>query len=142
MAARGRPFPPGNRFGRGRPRGSRNKTTTVAQTLLLSHAEPVVRKVLLGALQGDTKLLQICMDRLLPVRRELPVKIGKFPIGNAAELSQASATITQKVAAGQITPTQGQALAELIASHRKVIETEQLERRLSALEGANESIRA
>ena len=101
-----------------------------------------MRKVLVGALQGDIKLLQICMDRLVPVRRELPVKLGKFPMGSAADLSQASAIITQKVAAGQITPSEGQAVAELIASHRKVIETEQLERRLRALEGVNESIRA
>ena len=74
------------------------------------------------------------MDRILPVRRELPVKIGKLPMGTAAELSKSSELITQKVAAGQLTLSEGQAVTELIERRRKVLETEELERRLQALE--------
>ena len=134
MPGRGKPFEPGNKLGRGRPRGRRNKTT-LAQQLLDSHAESLVRKCLVSALQGDSKAMQLCMDRVIPARRELPVKIGKLSLGTAAELSQASELVTQKVAAGQVTPSQGHAIAELIERRRKVLETEDLERRLQALEG-------
>ena len=34
MAQRGRPFQPGNKFGRGRPRGSRNKKTILIEEFL------------------------------------------------------------------------------------------------------------
>src|SRR5205085_11160757 len=34
---RGRPFQPGNKYGRGRPRGSRNKLARVCQDTLDSH---------------------------------------------------------------------------------------------------------
>jgi hypothetical protein len=78
--------------------------------------------------------MQLCLERILPARRELPLKIGKLPLGTAAELSRASEAITQKVATGQLTPSQGQAMAELIERRRKVIETENIDRRLQALE--------
>jgi len=79
-------------------------------------------------------MLQICMDRLIPVRRELPLKMSKLPLGTADDLSQASEMITQKVIAGQLTPSQGHGLAELIERHRKVIETKDLEQRVRQLE--------
>jgi len=53
MATRGRPFEPGNKLGRGRPRGSRNKTTLVAGELLHSYALALMRKAIALALQGD-----------------------------------------------------------------------------------------
>jgi hypothetical protein len=134
MPGKGKPFEPGNKLGRGRPRGSRNKTTLAARTLMESYAEPVVRRCLKGALEGDQKLIQICMDRLVPVFRELPVRIGKLPLNNLGEVSRASATVIQKVAAGQLTPSQGNLVAQIIEQHRKVLETEELEKRLRALE--------
>jgi polyhydroxyalkanoate synthesis regulator phasin len=65
----------------------------------------------------------------------LPIKIGKLSLGTAAELSKASELVTQKVAEGRLTPGQGQAFAELLGQHRKIIETDDLDRRLQALEG-------
>ena len=135
MPGRGKPFEPGNKLGRGRPRGSRNKTTQMAQALLNRFAEPIVRKCIASALKDDSKALQLCFDRILPARRELPMKIGKLPLGTAAELSKASELVTQKVAEGRITPGQGHAFAELLEQHRKIIETDDLDRRLQALEG-------
>lgn len=137
MATRGRPFASGNKFGRGRPRGSRNKTTLLAQELLESYSEPVVKKCLQKALMGEDKALQICMDRILPVRRDLPVKLGKVPVRTAADVSKASEIVLQKVAAGELTPAQGQAMAELIDMRRRAIETEEFEHRLKAVEAQN-----
>jgi hypothetical protein len=135
MPGKGKPFEPGNKLGHGRPRGSRNKTTQLAQDLLNSYAEPIIRKCMASALQGDSKALQLCVDRILPARRELPIKIGKLSLGTAAELSKASELVTQKVAEGRLTPGQGQAFAEMLEHRRKIIETDDLERRLQALEG-------
>jgi hypothetical protein len=135
MPGRGKPFEPGNKLGHGRPRGSRNKTTQMAQELLNSYAEPIIRKCMAIALKGDSKALQLCVDRILPARRELPIKIGRLSLGTAAELSKASELVTQKVAEGRLAPGQGQAFAELLEQRRKIIETDDLERRLQALEG-------
>jgi hypothetical protein len=49
---RGRPFEAGNKFGGGRPRGSRNKRSLLAQQLLDSHGEAVVGRALVVAVSG------------------------------------------------------------------------------------------
>jgi hypothetical protein len=134
MTGRGKPFEPGNTFGQGRPRGSRNKTTLLAQELLDSHAEALVRKCLVMAMQGELKAMQLCMDRILPARRDLPVKLGKLPMGTAAELSKASATVLQRAASGQLTVTQAQGFSGLIENHRSTIETADLDARLRTIE--------
>ena len=60
--------PQGGRFQKGRlgnpdgrPKGSRNKTTLIAQSLLEGEAEALVRKVVQLALEGDLTCLRICL---------------------------------------------------------------------------------
>jgi hypothetical protein len=134
MPGRGRPFEHGNKLGQGRPRGRRNKTTVLARELLDSHAEPLARKCVLMALQGDPKAMQLCMDRVVPARRDLPVKLGKLPMGTAAELSKASEVVLQKVASGKLTVAQGQGWLNLIENQRRTIETVELDARLRTIE--------
>lgn len=121
-------------MGRGRPPGSRNKSIRPAQALFDRYAEQVVGKCLSQALKGDAKALQLCLDRILPVRREVPLKLGKLPVGTIQDLSRASEKVMAQVVTGRLTATQGQAVSEMIERRRKVIETEELDRRLRALE--------
>lgn len=132
--ARGKPFEPGNKIGRGRPRGSRNRSTLLAQELLNSYSDRLIRKCILMAMNGDPTAMRLCMDRILPPRRELPVKIGKLPTRTAEELFKASETLTQKVTAGELTPGQGQAFAELLARRGEVIVTHDIDQRVRAIE--------
>ena len=81
----GRPFQPGNRFGRGRPR---NKRSLLAQELLESHAEAVMRQGLVLALKGDAPLVKYLLGLFYPRRKDSPPKTGPLPLGNAVELSQ------------------------------------------------------
>lgn len=54
----------------GRPRGSRNRTTLAAQALLDGEAEALTRVAINMALAGDMQALKVCLDRILPPRRE------------------------------------------------------------------------
>ena len=67
---RGRPFEPGNQMGRGRPAGSRNQNRLRAEDLLLEHADALIRKCVVMALQGDRVALRLCVERLCPTRRD------------------------------------------------------------------------
>ena len=139
MAPRGKPFEPGNKFGRGRPPGSRNKKTVAARELLDSYAEPVVRKVLqMGLRDGDMGALKLCMDRILPVRRDPPVKLGSLPTSTAAEVSKSSEKVVQNVASGKLPPGQGLVMSELLDKRRRAIETQNLDERIQKLEVNNE----
>jgi hypothetical protein len=134
MANRGRPFQHGNQFGKGRPRGSRNKTTETAQVLLNSHAEPVIRKALLMALRGDSTIVRALLDRVVPVRREMPVAIGALPTRTLSDIAKASERVLSKSATGEITLGQAIGFTDLLEKRRKMIETEELAQRISALE--------
>ena len=67
---RGRPFEPGNTLGRGRPKGSRNKSKSPGQDLFDEYGEHLIRKIISLGLMGDTNALRICMDRVSPARRD------------------------------------------------------------------------
>ena len=131
---RGRPFAPGNKFGRGRPRGSRNRVTLALQEMLGQHAEALVKKCVVMALQGDTTALRLCMERLLPPAKHSPVQFKLPAIATVPELAHAQATMLDGLSRGQVTPAEAETINNLLESRRRVLETKELEARLDALE--------
>ena len=131
---RGRPFAPGNKFGRGRPRGSRNRATLELQQMLGQHGEALMKKCVVMALQGDTTALRLCMERLLPPMKHSPVQFKLPPIATAAELAHAHATMLEALSRGQLTPAEAEIFNNLLETRRRVLETKELAARLDALE--------
>ena len=131
---RGRPFQPGNQYGRGRPRGSRNKKTLLASELLDSHSEAVVRQALVLALKGDAQMIRILLGHMLPRRRDLPLKTGPLPMGSAEELSKSSEKLMKRVFSGHVSPSEALEVAELMDHRRRIIEAENFDMRIRALE--------
>ena len=69
-------FPPGQSGNpAGRPKGARNKATLALETLLDGQAEALTQKAIELALGGDMMALRMCLDRILPARRDRPVSI-------------------------------------------------------------------
>jgi hypothetical protein len=130
---KGRPFPLGNHCGRGRPLGSRNKKTALAQ-LVDNHAEALVRKALVLADEGDSQMLRFLLGRILPPRENAPPKTGPLPMGSAAELSLSSQKLMQKVTSGAVSLSDAAGITDLLDHHRHILETENLEIRLRAVE--------
>jgi hypothetical protein len=138
MVKRGRPFEPGNKVGGGRPRGSRNKRGLLAQQLLDSHEEAVIRKALVLALQGDTSILRTLVGHILPRRGDPPVKTGPLPMGTADELAKTSEAVLKRVASGQITTSAALEIFAMVEARRKVIATVDLDARVRAIEQRSE----
>ena len=133
MATRGRPFEPGNKMGRGRPKGSRNKATDEAREIFQTHAASVVRKGISLALQGDPRLLTTLMNRALGPQ-EYPKKFGKLAMRTTDDLMRMSDLVAKKLGAGDITTTQALDLGSFIEQRRKVIEAHEFEKRLQSVE--------
>jgi hypothetical protein len=73
---RGRPFVKGTSGNpRGRPEGSRNKATILAQGLLDADVVQLVSKVKQLALEGDPQMLKVWLDRTVAPRREQQVDL-------------------------------------------------------------------
>src|SRR5664279_2432262 len=101
---RGRPFAAGNTLGRGRPKGSRNKGKSPGQQLLEEYAEPLVRKCISLTGQGDKSAMRLCMERILPARRDASIRLRLPPIGTAQDVDRAAEKVTQETGRGRITP--------------------------------------
>jgi hypothetical protein len=122
---RGCPFEAGNKVGRGRPRGSRNKFTAAAQELFGENGADVIRKCLRMAKQGDPTAMRLCMERILPARKSPPVRFQLPQIGSIADLAGAGNSILQAIAKGRLTPVEGQQIVAQLESIRRILETEE-----------------
>jgi Family of unknown function (DUF5681) len=70
----GRPFRPGQSGNpSGKRKGARHRATILAEQLLDGEAEGLIRQVIQKAKQGDMIALKLCLDRILPPRRDRAV---------------------------------------------------------------------
>jgi hypothetical protein len=118
----------------GKPRGARNHATRAAQALIDGKAKEVVEKALELALAGDGPVLRAMLDRLCPPRKDAPVKVELPLMQSAADIPQAMGAILASVAAGELSPSEGTAVAGLVELNRRALETSELEQRIAALE--------
>ena len=134
---RGRPFSPGTSGNpKGKPKDARNRATLAAEALLDGEAEALTRIVIAKALDGDPTALRLCLDRILPVRRDRTVQLSLPSVKGAPDAVAASRAILVAVLSGEITPAEGIEIAKVLEVHLRAIEAEDLERRLAALEAS------
>lgn len=137
---RGRPFQPGNQYGRGRPPGSQNKAAGVCQHTLDSHAENLAKKCLTLAFQGNPTAMRLCMERIMPARRQATLRFRLPPTTNSIDnVAAACESVIKGVAGGKLTPADGQALLAILEGRRRAIEAQDQERRIRALEERDKS---
>ena len=74
------------------------------------------------------------MERLLPARRQRVLEFKLPAIKTMANLASASETVVRGVTRGLLTPGEGQAFTVMLDGRRRMIETQELEVRLRALE--------
>lgn len=132
-------FQPGNA---GRPRGARHRTTLAIEALLEGEHEKLTRKAVEKALEGDTVALRLCLDRIAPARKDAPIAFDLPSVATAEDTLVASSSVLAAVAAGDITPDEGGRVMALLAAHRGIIETNNLDRRVAALEETAKGVRA
>jgi len=120
----------------GRPAGSRNKTTLLLEALLEGEGEKLIRKAVELAKQGDPHALRLCLERLLPARRERTIDLPLPETKTARDVSMALAYVLQAVGEGRITPGEGQTMAGIIESQTRLLEAADHDRRIEELEKA------
>ena len=118
----------------GRPPGSRNHATALMESLLEGEAEQLTRKAIELALAGDITALRLCLERLIPPRRDRPIHLVLPPVENVQKISLAMAKVSAAICEGEITPTEGEKLSNILAAHKDVLVAEDLERRVGDLE--------
>ena len=116
------------------PKGAMNRSTLATQALLDGEAEALTRKAVELAKSGNPMALRLCLERLLPPRKDRHVNFTLPRIEGAHDLVKALGAILEAVARGEITPAEGQTLTTMLDGYRKGLETADHEARITALE--------
>jgi hypothetical protein len=118
---RGRPFEPGQSGNpAGRPKGSRNKMTLMAEQLLDASGEQIVALVIQRALAGDPSAMNLCFGRLVP-KRERAVTFDLPPIDTPQDLRTASAAVVQHCQDGTLSPHEAVKVMAVISSRAQAL---------------------
>jgi hypothetical protein len=117
----------------GRPKGTTRASKLVA--LLEPHAPALVEKVTELALSGDTKALRLCLERLYPSLKARDEAIEISNLRSEDSLVDQSNAIVDALASGELTITESATAMQTIAAQSRIIEAQELESRIAALEG-------
>jgi len=88
------------------------------------------------ALSGDLIALRICLDRILPPRKNRLIEFVMPAIASIADAPKAIAAITTAVARGEITANEAADVSRLIEIFVRATEACDLEKRLKTVEEA------
>ena len=124
----------------GRPVGSRNQSTLLLEELLDGEGEALTRKAIELALQGDSIALRLCMERLLPVRKDRKISLSLPDVSQIQDARTAIASILAAVGQGQITPNEAEKLTAIVEAQGRMVVEQDFERRITELENAIQPI--
>jgi hypothetical protein len=132
---RGRPFARGiSGNPAGKPKGTRNKTTLVLEAILDGDAPELMRKAVQLAKSGDVSMMRLCLERLIPPRKDRPVAFDLPPLSTSADAAKAMLAIVQAVAAGKITASEAFEVSRIIESFAETLKVNELGARIANLE--------
>ena len=81
----------------GRPVGSRNKATILAESMFQGEAETIIRMVIDKAKEGDMTAIRLCLERVFPRLRDRATVFDLPPINGAPDALAALTTIVAGV---------------------------------------------
>jgi hypothetical protein len=108
---RGKPFAKGNS---GRPKGSRNRTTVLLEQILEKDAVKIVQTTVALAKKKDRTALRLVFPQLFGAKKERSIQLDLVPVNSVAAGAVAMRQVVEYVAAGKISPSEGQAVLEMI----------------------------
>lgn len=132
----GRPFVKGQVANpRGRPPGMPDRRTRYRE-LIEGHMPELIQRCVDMALQGDVQALRLCLERVLPAVRPGDEMVS-LPFDPADGMGAQARSVVRAAFDGQISPSAASTLITAIAGQARVIETDELARRVEALETAS-----
>ena len=89
------------------------------------------------ALGGDTTALRICMDRIAPLPRAESAPVLIPGLAEAVTLTDKAQAISAAIGKAEISPDTGSMLLQAMAAACKVVEFDELQRRVAHLEAGS-----
>jgi hypothetical protein len=108
------------------------------EVLLDGDAENLTRKAVEMGLAGDTTALRLCMERIMPARKDRHVAFKLPKLARAADAVKATAALVNAVAAGELTPSEAAELSKLVEGFSRAVDLHDIQQRLDKLEAAQQ----
>jgi len=118
----------------GKRLGSRNHASRLLDELMDGEAEAITRRAIEEAKAGNPVCIRLCLERLMPARRDRLIAFALPPIETSADLTRATGALLAAVAEGELTPSEAAELGKLVDAHVKAIEVTDVQERLARLE--------
>lgn len=115
--------------------GGRPKRESVLRKQLEEGSDDAITQVINAAAEGDMTACRLILERTVPVRKASYEAVA-FEMDDSS-LADAAKSVLRAVAAGMLAPDVGAMLITAVNNTAKIIEFDELERRLAALEDSN-----
>ena len=89
--------------------------------------------------RGEQAALRLCLDRILPPRKDRPVCFELPKMTEVKDAVNASAAIVEAIATSELTPAEATELSKVVDSYARVLQAVEFAERLSKLEKAVEA---
>lgn len=118
---------------KGRPKGSKNKNKRLMDALA-KDLPKLVAATKKKALQGDTAALRLLLERLIPAKKSESSTIVIKNFDSGKSLTKKANVIMGAIADGIVPPDVGSSLIAAIGNTAKIMEIDELMKRVEALE--------
>ena len=118
----------------GKKPGTRNKATVLLEALLDGQAEALTRKAIDMAKLGDPAMMRLCLERVIPVRRDRPVSFKLPELRTSQDAGKAALAILQATGTGELTPCEASELSKTVANYAETVRVCEIEQRLAEME--------
>lgn len=118
----------------GKKKGTRSSLNAAALNVLDENAEELLKKCVELAKAGNPTALRLTVERILPLSAMRRIEVPNLPALDAAGIGKALDGVTKRVADGEMSLDDAKEFATLLEAKRKAIETEDLAKRIDALE--------
>lgn len=119
----------------GNPRGRPKDTKTAElRAMLRPHAGELIERAVELAREGDTTALRLCLERILPPLKGKDGTVEVPGLSRSKSLSEKGQKILAAAGTGKISPAEASTLMQALASQARIVEVDELERRIAALE--------
>jgi hypothetical protein len=136
---RGRPFAAGNTVGRGRPKGSLNKSVAPAWDLLIKYQTHLMTRAIDNAMKGDKSAMRLCLERIIPARPDPSIRLSLSKIKTVRDLTRGGEVLMKAIGRGEITPTDGERMMNIFQGQCRIVREGDWEDRLVRQEQRNDT---
>jgi hypothetical protein len=117
---------------RGRPKGLPDRRNEL-RDLITPHVPELLGKAIELAKGGDVNALRLLLDRSVPPLKQAS-HARPFDLGDGKQLADLGRAILKAVSTGDLTPDIGRELIDALSAQCKLIEVDEIMRRLEAIE--------